>query len=193
MDYQKICKELFGTDDYKKLKEIAQKINNDNARGAGRKRSFSDAEIEEMKKLCYSGENLNSIAAKYNTTRQTVSRYVNSQNENTYRFTLMYKNKPCTVIDVDFVRQKLKIQNKTDIILHRAFGKNEKPTWEDLEYFLQDRCFPKTRGDIAFILSKINLKEYDELDILEFTNGKTQDDNLWIRFDTKRKVRNGNN
>ncbi|MDO5331339.1 MAG: helix-turn-helix domain-containing protein [Bacillota bacterium] len=193
MDYQQICLELFGTDDYEKLKKISQKVNKNNARGAGRKKSFTDNEIQEMKKLCYSGEKLSTIAAKYNTTRQTISRYVNSKSDNTYRLTLMYKNQPCTVIDADFVRQKIKIQNRTNVIMHRAFGGNENPTWKDFEYFLQDRSFPKTRGDITTILSKINLKEYDELDVLEFTNGKTQDDNLWIRFDTKREAKNGNN
>ena len=56
----------------------------------------------------------------------------------------MFRRQPCTVIDVDFLDQKVVIQNKTDDILHRAFGVLEHPTWNDFENFLRDRCFPQT-------------------------------------------------
>lgn len=54
----------------------------------------------------------------------------------------MDRNGICTIIDADFMNEKIKIENKTDNLLHRAFGINENPTWADIEYFLEDRCFP---------------------------------------------------
>ena len=39
----------------------------------------------------------------------------------TMRITYMFRGQPCTIIDVDFLGQKVAIQNKTDDILHRAY------------------------------------------------------------------------
>ena len=53
-----------------------------------------------------------------------------------------------TLIDVDFLGRRIRIQNRTEDILHRAFGTNMHPTWEDFEIFLQERCFPASRGNV---------------------------------------------
>ena len=72
--------------------------------------------------------------------------------------------------------------DRTDDMLHRAFGVVEKPTWEHFEEFLADRCFPETRGNLKAILKELNIGSYDKLQIVEKTKGRTTDDNLWIKF-----------
>ena len=53
--------------------------------------------------------------------------------------------KTCTVIYVDFEQEKIAIiDGLPNDMLHRAFGVNESPTWEDFEYFLEEQC-PKSR------------------------------------------------
>ena len=74
------------------------------------------------------------------------------------------------------------IQNKTNDMLHRAFGVIEEPTWDDFETFLKDRCFPSTRGDIKELLNALQLSSYDPMQIVEKMRGKTAEDNLWIKF-----------
>ena len=50
-DYRKLCVELFGTDDVAELRNIAQTVNQKNARNAGRKKKFTADEIGEIRKL----------------------------------------------------------------------------------------------------------------------------------------------
>ena len=98
------------------------------------------------------------------------------------RMTYMFRRQPCTTIDVDFLRRNIRIQNKTDDILHRAFGTNEQPTWDDFECFLQERCFPKTRGRLKDELRALGLDSYDPLQIVEKTKGRTAEDDLWLKI-----------
>ena len=74
------------------------------------------------------------------------------------------------------------IQNKTDDILHRAFGVLEHPTWNDFENFLRDRCFPQTRGNCKELLQEMDLTDYDPLKIVEKTRGRLADDEMWLRL-----------
>lgn len=94
----------------------------------------------------------------------------------------MYGRHPCTVIDVDFLHQKVYIQNRTDDLLHRAFGVVEDPSWEDFQDFLESRCFPSTRGNVKAELRELGLTDYDPLQIVEKTHGRTAEDNLWLKF-----------
>ena len=183
-DYRAICLELFGTDDVEKLKMIAKQIRQKNTRNAGRKRKFNEAETEEMKRLQRAGMTVNDIARRFGTSRQVIGKYLNAPLPEGYtmRMTYMFRRQPCTTIDVDFLRRNIRIQNKTDDILHRAFGTNEQPTWDDFECFLQERCFPKTRGRLKDELRALGLDSYDPLQIVEKTNGRTAEDDLWLKI-----------
>ena len=183
-DYRAICLELFGTDDVEKLKMIAKQIRQKNTRNAGRKRKFNEAETEEMKRLQRAGMTVNDIARRFGTSRQIIGKYLNAPLPEGYtmRMTYMFQHQPCTTIDVDFLRRNIRIQNKTDDILHRAFGTNEQPTWDDFECFLQERCFPKTRGRLKDELRALGLDSYDPLQIVEKTNGRTAEDDLWLKI-----------
>ena len=50
------------------------------------------------------------------------------------------------MIDIDFLHEKIYIKNYTDQIPLRAFGVVDNPSWNDFEYFLEDRCFAGTRN-----------------------------------------------
>ena len=79
------------------------------------------------------------------------------------------------MIDVVFLNRKNAIQNQTSDLIHRAFGVVENPTWEDFNIFLEDRCFPETRGNKKELLDELGLMEYDPLQIVEKTQGRMAD------------------
>ena len=186
MDYRKLCIELFGTDDNFELKNIAQEVNNRNPRNAGRKKLLSENDIQDIQNLMDEGHTINEIAKRYNTSRQIISKYVHKtakpKEGTTLRISYMYRNQLCTVIDVDFLKEKLVIENHTNDFLRRAFGVLENPTWKDFEYFLKERCFPKTRGNCKEILNEMQLDHYDPLRIVEKTQGRMAEDDMWMKF-----------
>lgn len=181
-DYRKLCVELFGTDNVDELKKIAKKLKDN--RNAGRKQKFTDKQIKEIEKLLEGGMTMNEVAERFGTSRQIIDKYVNRPPEKNYtlRMTYMHGQNPCTIIDVDFLNERVTIKNRTDDILYRAFGVVENPTWQQFQEFLEDRCFPKTRGNMKAILKELNIDSYDPLQIVERTRGRTADDNLWLKF-----------
>jgi hypothetical protein len=66
--------------------------------------------------------------------------------------------------------------------LNRAFGVKTKPTWEDFEYFLEDRCVPKTRFGMKEILKDYGLDSFDPLAIIEKTGGRMAEDHQWLKL-----------
>lgn len=183
-NYRQLCMDLFGTTDVEQLKTIANQIKVKNPRNAGRKRKFAADDIQTMKQLAANGTPLAEVAAHFHTSRQVVGRYLNEKPASGYtmRITYMCRTTPCTIIDVDFMNRKVAIQNRTTDVLHRAFGIIEQPTWEDFETFLRERCFPSTRGNIKTLLKDLQLTDYDPLQIVEKTQGRTAEDHLWLKF-----------
>ena len=181
-DYRKLCLEIFGTDNIEELKQIAKKAGNN--RNAGRKPKFTAGQIAEIEGELQKGVTINEAAKRHGTSRQIIDKYVNRPPQGSYtlRMTYMYENHPCTVIDVDFLHEKVAVKNRTGDILHRAFGAVENPTWQQFTEFLKERCFPETRGDKKAVLKELGLDSYDPLRIVEKTRGKTADDNLWLKF-----------
>lgn len=99
------------------------------------------------------------------------------------RLYYMNDQKICTLIDVDIVKQEVKIKNYTNNILYRAFGTNEKPTFNDYQSFLKSRCFPETRDKLKLVLEDLNLPFYDPFLIIEKTEGRMADDKFWIKIE----------
>lgn len=165
------------------MKRIAAELETRAIRNADR-RKFTPADVDTMKRLLTRGCTVQQVAERFDASRSTVSRYLNPRPKKgcTLRMTYMYGRRPCTVIDVDFLHQKVYIQNRTDDLLHRAFGVVEDPCWEDFQEFLKSRCFPPTRGNIKTELRALGLTDYDPLQIVEKTNGRTAEDSLWLKF-----------
>lgn len=184
MDYRKLCLDLFGTDDVNELTKIARIYKEKNPRKAGRKKKFTEEDIQAIRSLLESGMTVNEVAKRFQTSRQVIGKYLNQKPAEgcTLRITYMYQQHPCTIIDVDFLHQKVMVQNKTKDMLHRAFGVIEHPSWNDFELFLKDRCFPATRGNAKELLKQLQLTSYDPLQIVEKTRGRTEEDDMWLKF-----------
>lgn len=105
------------------------------------------------------------------------------EKEYSMRLWYMYCNEICTVIDVEESSRKIKIYNYTNHPLMRAFGKIEKPTFEQYEEFLESRCFPRTRDKMKLILRDLDLPFYDPLMIIEKTEGRMAEDDFWIKIE----------
>lgn len=99
------------------------------------------------------------------------------------RMWYMYKNKVCTLIDVDEVKQIVQIKNYADNIMFRAFGSNQNPDIDDYREFLESRCFPRTRDKMKLILKDIGVPFYDPYLIIQKTEGRMAEDDFWIRIE----------
>lgn len=89
----------------------------------------------------------------------------------------------CTRICADFTDKQLAIKNEDVPNLHRAFGVNETPTWDDLMSFLEDRCIPRQRDGLQYYLDELGLDEYDPLAIVLRTEGKMAEDHQWLKVE----------
>ena len=96
------------------------------------------------------------------------------------RMWYMYKDKKCTLIDVDEIARVVKIKNYERNIMFLAFGANNSPSYEDYEEFLKSRCFPETRDKIKIQLEALNIPFYDPMMIIEKTEGRMAEDDFWI-------------
>ena len=89
----------------------------------------------------------------------------------------------CTKIIADFTDETLSIENTTENIVKTAFGKNEAPTWEDFQNFLEERCVPRSRSGIREYLETIGVEEYNPFEIIKKTSGRMAEDNQWIKLE----------
>lgn len=112
-----------------------------------------------------------------------VDRLVIPDKELPLRMYYMYKDDICTLIDVDDVKQLVRIKNFTDKLMFRAFGVNEKPDYNDYKEFLESRCFPRTRDKMKLVLEDIGLPFYDPFMIIEKTQGRMAEDDFWLRLE----------
>ena len=184
VDYKALCEEIFGTADAGKIRALATQWKK---RNAGRKRVLSKADLDEIDTMRQEGATVSQIAEHFGVSRPVVSQYINERPSKDYTMRIDFRlgKKTCTVIYVDFGREQIAIQNRTDDLLHRAFGVNEVPTWSDFELFLESRCFPKSRGNANQIVQGLGLMGgYDPLEIAEATGGRTAEDEMYLTFRT---------
>jgi len=99
------------------------------------------------------------------------------------RLWYMYKDKKCTLIDVDELNKKVSIRNYVPSIMYRAFGNNDRPGYDDYEEFLKSRCFPESRDKIKIELEALGIPFYDPFMIIEKTEGRMAEDDFWILID----------
>jgi len=99
------------------------------------------------------------------------------------RMWYMYKEKPCTCIDVDENNQVVEIKNYVKNYQFRAFGIKEEVSYEEYMDFLKSRCFPETRDKMKLILEDLNLPFYDPYMIICKTEGRMAEDDFWIKVE----------
>lgn len=99
------------------------------------------------------------------------------------RIWYMLRQEICSVIDVDERARKLAVYNYVNNPMKRAFGRTDKPTFEQYEEFLESRCFPRTRDKMKIMLKELELPFYDPLMIIEKTQGRMAEDEFWLRVE----------
>ena len=123
------------------------------------------------------------LANILNEYPQIVDNMIIPDNPYPLRLWYMRENDICTIIDVDERLRKVKVHNYTNNYISRAFGVNERPTFEEYEAFLESRCFPRERDKMKLILADLDLPFYDPLLIREKTAGRMAEDDYWIRIE----------
>ena len=114
---------------------------------------------------------------------ETIENLIIPEKKYPLRLKYMYKQYLCTVIDVDEINQKVSIHNYTNNLMFRAFGINEKPSFDDFNEFLKSRCFPETRDKIKLVLKDLGIPFYDPLLIIKKTEGRMAEDDFWIKME----------
>ena len=99
------------------------------------------------------------------------------------RLKYYWYNTLCTVIDVNMIQRKVKINNYTQNVLLCAFGGNQKPNYQDYEEFLESRCFPETRDKMKIQLEELDIPYYDPLLIIEKTGGRVEGDPFRVEIE----------
>ena len=128
------------------------------------------------------------IAKQFGVSRQTIYKYIyNAEHfskdpDFTMRMNFMNGQQLCTVIDIDFKHEIVRMKNYTDRIPLRAFGVVENPSWADFEEFLKERCLPASRAGLKGILREMDVPFYDPLLIIEKTNGRMAGDHQWVQM-----------
>ena len=126
-----------------------------------------------------------SISQLYQTSPQNVTLHI----KNIYADGELYEEATCKdYLQVQSegsrtVQRKVKIYNYTNNFIKKAFGRNENPTFEEYEEFLESRCFPRQRDKIKLVLEDLNLPFYDPFMIIEKTEGRMAEDDFWIRIE----------
>ena len=90
------------------------------------------------------------------------------------RMWYMYKNKPCTLIDVDEAKKIVRIKNYVDNVQFTVFGSNTEPSIADYEDFLESRCLPRSRDKIKLELKESDIPFYDPYLIVKKRRGEWQ-------------------
>ena len=148
--------------------------------------TFTEPQLAHILALQQQGASLSEIAEEYQVSGQVIceeikrARHFNEIPDVTMRIYFMNREELCTAIDIDFRHERVKIRNSTDQIPLRAFGVVTEPDWKDFEYFLEERCFPKTRDHAKEILKELGLPFYDPLLIVEKTKGYMAGDQQWL-------------
>lgn len=95
-------------------------------------------------------------------------------------------SKLCTTIYTDFTDKTLTAKNHITNIVKTAFGNNILPTWDDFQFFLEERCVPRQRAGLREYLEAIGQDEYDPFAIIQKTGGRMAEDEQWIEIKVMR-------
>ena len=99
------------------------------------------------------------------------------------RIRYMFRNRVCTVIDVDDRKRKVRIRNYTNKLQFRAFGRIEAPDYSQYEEFLESRCFPRGMDKEKLMLDELDIPFYDPFLIIEKTQGRMSEDEFWLAIE----------
>lgn len=105
------------------------------------------------------------------------------ESHNIDEFEVLWKNKLCAKVRVDYKSQKVDCKQFTDDFLARPFNKkDEDVTIDDVLDFFEFRCFPRERANRDQLLKDLGLDSYFPREIVRKTHGIILEDFMWIRF-----------
>lgn len=104
---------------------------------------------------------------------------------NILNFEYLMEDEVMSKVSVNFDTGEIDVENYTDLLMFTVFGLREH-TVDVLNDFFEDRCFSRHRPDVNILLDLIGLKQYNPLDIVKVTHGRTTHDTLWIRFENEK-------
>ena len=99
------------------------------------------------------------------------------------KFKYMYKSDCMADVEFNIRNNTVTVLNHTNDLINRPFGRSEHPDMNDLEEFLESRCFPRARANCAQLLADLKLPVYDPPAIVMATYGRQWDDYNWILFE----------
>ncbi len=106
-----------------------------------------------------------------------------AQHHRIFRISLLEGDVLCGEILADDTAQTVCVRNHTNDFLKMPFGSNLTPTWEDYQEFLESRCIPKSRAGLREYLETLELDHYDPLAIIQKTQGRMAEDQLWLKVE----------
>ena len=119
---------------------------------AKRKKGRPGLSTEKKAQICtlyQQGNSMRQTAKKAGVSLGTVSNVIDEAKKSSrIVYVYMDRKKPATLLDIYPAINRLEIWNFTDDLISRAFGSREKPSWQEYEQFLEDRCMPRTRYGI---------------------------------------------
>lgn len=98
------------------------------------------------------------------------------------RMDYMRNKEVFTSILVNFRDERIYIKNFTEHPLKCAFGVKRNPTWDDFNYFLEERCVPRSRDHMKLILKDYGLTFHDPISIIEKTGGVMAEDDFCLKI-----------
>ena len=144
-DLTEQIREIFGTTDAKELRQIAEdaacyrkKGNSANRSPDSIKNSYTDPQLANILALQKQGVKITEIAKKYHVSRQTIysqiKRVHNFSEDPDVKMRMYFMNRDylCTMIDIDFLHEKIYIKN--DKKLDVGTNEIEFTTLEEGEY-----------------------------------------------------------
>lgn len=110
-DYKALCKELFGTTEETKIRELAAKWKKKQTRNAGRKRALSVDDMDIIDTMRTEGATISAIARHFGVSRPVISQYLNARPSKDYTMRIDFRlgKKTCTVIYVDLNKRRLQL------------------------------------------------------------------------------------
>ena len=108
--------------------------------------------------------------------------------ENNYTVKVYNQTKLITEITVQ--GGNVSFKNYADGVdkIWQPFGEKEIATYEDLQEYYEDRCFPRERENADDILKRLDIPFYDGELICRKTHGTQFDDFCWLQFSDEPQV-----
>lgn len=92
------------------------------------------------------------------------------------------KDELCSHCEFNYTKKTIKVENYVSECYRQAFGKQE-ITFDSIDWFFRDRCFPETRVDCKELCEMLGVDHFDAEAICRKTHGKCFGDFNWIKFE----------